>query len=264
MVSILTAAIAASLGVMIYLAVPVVAMTAHVETRKRIGQFYLKLAARALKQFTFVRRVLSGYDVLPIHVDNEQKLLKVTLSSPLVGDDSEYRFADPDNRILRLFNKPVALAYENVPAAIDAELAEIGAAAQDKHNDEAFWEGDPLEKPDEVVVDTTVPLTDSLRLIDPVDFFGIVNNSVDPENIKTAEQKTKKRFEKYSGNISAEDVVATVFGFFAGAGGVLLIRYVNDKLLDGGGGGGGGGIAIPMNPGMLDVTPVVDLVVMSL
>jgi len=136
MVSVTTAVLAVVFGMMLYFMVPVLSNVAPVEIRQTVGTFYLKLGAKCLKQFTFVRRVLSGYDILPISVDDEQKLLQVTLSGSTLGEDTQYRFADPDNRIKRLFNKPVALAFELVPSAIDASMAEWGHWANEKENNE--------------------------------------------------------------------------------------------------------------------------------
>lgn len=260
MVTILRAAIAASLGMMVYLAIPILFTNAPVYMRRRVGSFYLKLSARALKQFAFVRRVLSGYDVMPIDVDDEQKLLNVTLSSSTLGSDSVFEFNDPDNRISRLYSKPAVVAYENIPAVVDAELAEIGHWVGEKENEDGLWSGDPQD-PESVTVDPYVEMDTGLHLVDPIDAFELVGNGVDPENIKTTEKLTKKRFEKYKTNIGATEVISTVVGFFAGLGGMMLMEYVNTTLLDG---EGGSGVDIPMNPGLVDTTHLVDLVVMLL
>lgn len=260
MVELLRAAIFASAGFMVYLAIPILVTSAPVHIREKVGTFYLKLSARCLKQFAFVRRVLSGYDVFPISVDNEQKLLNVTLSSSKLGSDSEYEFNDPDNRILRLFSKPVALTYEGIPAAVDAELAEIGHWVREKDNNEGLWSGD-FNDPDSVKIDPYVEMSDSLRLCDPIDTFELVTNGVDPENIKTTEKLTKKRFEKYRNSIGATEVLSTVVGFFSGVGGMVVLEYINTKLLDG---EGGSSVDIPMNPGFVDVSALVDMVVMLL
>lgn len=232
MVSLISMALAASLGFLVYLAIPFVVMGSAIEVRKRVGRYYLKLGTKSLKQFAFVRRVLSGYDILPIDVDDEQKLLKVTLSSSTLGENNEYRFKDPDNRILRLFNKPVALAYEQVPAAIDAELAELGHWVHEKHVDEGLWDGD-MSDPDNVSIDPYVEVSDGLHLVDPIDAYNVVVNDVDAENIKTAEKKTKKRFEKYSGGFSPMQMLSGVLGFATGVGGVMALRFFQDKFLDG-------------------------------
>lgn len=259
MVSYMRVAIAASLGFLVYAAIPVLVSSASIQLRYKVGTTYLKLASICLKQWSFVRRVLSGYDIQQITVDDEQKLLKTTLSSPIVGDDTEYRFKDPDNRILRLFNKPVALNYEEVPAAVDAELAETGHWFREKRRGEGFWEGDPTDPDPEtdVTVDPFVPADSGHRLVDPIDVFELVSNDVDPENIKTAEQLTKKRFEGYRSLINPIQVMSGVLGFFTGLGGVMAVRYFQRKILD----DGGGGISGPTFPIQMDVTPLVDGVV---
>lgn len=228
--------IMAGLGVITYAGIPMLVMSAPIELREAVGRKYHSLAARALKQFVFLRRILSGYDVEPISVDDEQKLLKVTLSSSRLGEDNTYPFTDPDNRIARLYNKPVALAYEAVPAAVDAELAEIGEWTDEKvQQDGGLWHGD-LDDPESVRYDPWVPMSSGLRLVDPMEVFNIVGNDVDPEMVKTAEKKTQKRFEKYGGGVSPVQLMSGVLGFFAGLGGIILLRYVEQKLLGGGGG----------------------------
>jgi len=238
MVSFAWAGIAASLGFLVYILIALLAFVAPITIREQIGHFYLKLGARCLKQFTFVRRVLSGYDVHVIEVDEEQKLLSVTLSSPLLGEDNEYRYQDPDNRILRLFNKPVSINFELVPAAVDAELAEAGHHVREKKTDEGLWDGDHETNPDDVVVDPFVETSDELRLIDPMDTFNLVSNDVDPEDIKTAEKKTLKRFEKYGASFDAVQFLSGAMGFAVGIGGVMALQFFQQKIIQSGSGSG--------------------------
>jgi len=236
MVSIVTALLSASLGLLVYLAIPFIVMGSPVEIRKSVGDFYFKKQAKCLKQFSYVRRVLSGYDVLGITVDDEQKLMKCTLDSNLIDEDAEYPFQDPDNRIGRLYNKPVAIAYEEVPAAVDAEVAEWGYWLGKKHVNEGVWSGD-LEDPDGVEVDPWLRVSKGLRLVDPIDAYKLVLNDVDAENIKTAEKLTKKRFEKYGGGVSATQLMSGALGFFTGLGGMMALKYFSQKVLGNSGGG---------------------------
>lgn len=260
MVSITTALLACVAGFMLYVAIPIAAMAAPVQVRETVGTFYLKLGAKCLKQFTFVRRVLSGYDILPISVDDEQKLLEVTLSGSTLGEDNEYRFADPDNRIGRLFNKPIAIAYEQVPAAVDAELAEWGHWVREKEANSGLM----AEGGENARIDPYVEATDSLRLIDPMEFFAVVTNDIDSETIRTAEKKTKKRFEKYNEGVSLEESLQVMMGFAVGAGGVMAMHYVQTKVIGGGSDGppGSGIVGEEMMSVAPDPTPLLDLVVM--
>lgn len=242
MVSIMTTFVAIVFGFMVYMGLPVVMMTAPVEIREKVGRFYYKLGARSLKQFTLVRRVLSGYDVVPIKVDDEQKLLKVTLSSSMVGEPNEYRFNDPDNRIMRLFNKPVTLAFERIPAALDAELSEWGHWVREKAQNEGLVDGDYVNDPENVEVDTYFEAQDDLRLIDPIDAFEVVPSDVNPENVKTAEKKTKQRFEKYGDGVGLKETLRVMIGFAVGMGGVVAVQYANTELI----GSGGGGVEAPV------------------
>lgn len=261
MVSWVGAGLAISLGVLVYVALPMGAMALPVELRKKVGEFYLKLAARCLKQFAFVRRILSGYDVIPIKVDDEQKLLKVTLSNSLAGDSNAYPFKDPDNRVLRLYNKPVSLNYEGVPGALDAELAELGHWVGEKDTEGGLWSGDLYNTDVPVTVDPFVEMDDGLRLVDPIDAYNLVPNDVDPENVKTTEQLTKKRFEKYNPGVNTEQMISGALGFALGLGGILVMNYAQHEII-GGGGGPPQGPSIPV--GALDVQPLLDVVVMFL
>lgn len=225
-------------GLGLYLLFPIAVINTRVGFRQRVGKPYLKMGARCLKQWAFVRRVLSGYDILPINVDDEQKLLNVTLSSKTFGDDQEYRFNDPDNRIKRLWNKPVALAYEQVPAAVDAELAELGHWVREKRINEGIWHGDPEDDYAGVTVDPYVRVKDSLRLVDPIDVFELVANSINPENIKTVEAHTRQRYAKYGRTVTLSDILGVLMGFATGMIAMAGSAYVNERLLDGGSGGG--------------------------
>jgi len=236
MVKFAWAGIAASLGLLIYILIPLLAFLAPISVREQIGRFYFKLGARCLKQFTFVRRVLSGYDVQVIEVDEEQKLLKVTLSSPLLGEDNEYRYKDHDNRVLRLMNKPVSINFELVPAAVDAELAEAGHHVREKKTDEGLWDGDHEKNPDDVVADPFVEMTDDLQLVDPIDVYNLTSNDVDPEDIKTAEKKTLKRFEKYGASFDPIQAVTGGMGFLIGIGGVMALEYFQKEVINSSGG----------------------------
>lgn len=246
------ATIAACGGFMIYLLIPVFGMLYPAPIRQAIGRSYLKRGARVLKQFAFVRRVLGGYDVLPISVNDEEKLLEVTLSSSMVGSDKTYEFKDPDGRIKRLWNKPVAIAYEEVPAAVDPELAEIGHWVREHDINAGLNRGDKVAP--------YVPMSSGVHLAEPIDVYEIVPNAITPENITTGRQLTKKRFEKYSSRVGLAETMGVLVGFGAGIAGVAVLQYINQNILD----GPGGGPDIPTGPvpiNTIDVTPLLDVVV---
>lgn len=250
MVSVVWALVAASSGLLAYLLVGFLGYMLPIGARYKIGKTYLKMSARCFKQFTFIRRILSGYDILPIGVDAEQKLLKVTLDSSLIGSDKKHRFVDPDNRIKRLWNKPVAISMENVPAAIDAELSEWGYWVREKRANKGLWSGDLEEDYDNVTVDPYVEMDSSMRLVDPIDAFELVGNSVDPENIRTAEQLTKKRYEKYGSKVGMAETVGVIMGFAVGIGAIAGVQYLKQSILDGAG-GTGPSAPISLPPGII-------------
>lgn len=232
MVDYMTLAIAITSGLGVYLvAIPFTSFFLPPALRKTIGDFYASNAARLLEQFTYVRRVLSGYDILTIDVDAEKKLLEVTLEgTTLPGKaDKTFRFSNPDDRIKRLFKKPVALAYEQVPAAIDAELAEVGHWVREKDTEEGLNQGEK--------VDPYVPMPDGLHIADPLDAYELIPNSVTPENITTTERLTERRFEKYGTPIGLREGISTAIGFAVGSGVVMFVDYFKKTLLHDSGSG---------------------------
>lgn len=242
MVSILWAIISLGFGLLFYLSLSAVGPAVNITARKRIGEFYFGLAARSFQQVALVRRSLAGYDLLPIGVNDEQKHAQVTLSSGIIGDDRKLPFKDPDNRIKRWAQKPFAVVPEMVPAAVDAELAEVGHYLR-KHEEEKG-----IERDDQI--DPYIQASDKLRLIDPVDAVYLITKNAQPEYVETAEQFTKERLSKYGSKIGLAETVGVITGYLVGVGGVLAIRYVQTRLLGGGGGGG-----MPTNPLPMTILP---------
>lgn len=243
MVSILWSIISLGFGLLFYLGLSAIGPAVNITARKRIGEFYFGLAARSFQQVALVRRTLAGYDLLPIGVNDEQKHAQVTLSSGIIGDDKKLPFKDPDNRIKRWQNKPFAVVPEMVPAAVDAELAEIGHYLQ-RHDEEGG-----IEKGDKI--DPYIEASDELRLVDPVDAVYLITKNAQPEYVETAEQFTKERLSKYGSKIGLAETVGVITGYLVGVGGVVGIRYVQTRLL----GGGGGGDGVPTDPLPMQIMP---------
>lgn len=187
---------------------------------------------RSFRQVAFVRRILGGYELLPISVDDEQKLAQVTLDSGLISSDKKLPFKDPDNRIKRLYSKPVSLVIEDVPAAIDAELAELGYWTR-QHETKRGLEKDGKVNP-------YMPVSEGLRVIDPLDILSLVSKNVEPENVETTKQLTEKRFDEYGSDIGMAETVGTLTGFGVGIGAVAAIQYFKTEILDSTGGGTSG------------------------
>jgi hypothetical protein len=250
MVSWMWAVISFSGGLLIYLGVPALGGAMPLQWRVAIGNWYYSMAMRSFQQLALVRRILGGYELLPINIDDEEMSARVTLSSGLLSDDKNLPFKDPLNLVKRLHKKPATLLVEKVPAAIDAELAEIGYWTEQKAIDVG------LE--DNGEVDPYVDMSRGLRIADPVDALNVVSKDISPENIKTAKEMTKRRFEKYGNAVGMVEGVATFMGFAVGIGGTLLIWYLkNESAVTGGGGGQ------PVNPappigGMETLHPIVD------
>lgn len=258
MVSIMWSVIALSLGLLVYLLPPMLAPMLPMHLREAIGDYYYRQAARSYRQLAIVRRLLSGYELLPIAVDDEQRLAEVTLSSGMVSDDKKLPFKDPDDRISRLYQKPVAVVSEILPAAVDAELAELGhwvTKADDERGLESTREG--ADGREQTVVNPYVEVDSGLRVSDPMDVTSLVTKGVEPENVESAKQYTKERFREYGDNVGIVEGLATMTGFAFGIGGVAVLQYVKDRLLSNGGGGTGGGATgwtPPMGQVMVDPT----------
>lgn len=254
MVSIVWAAIAASLGLLVYLLPPVLARGLPGELQESIGDFYYRQSLRSFESVAFVKRVIGGYELLPIAVDDEQKHAQVTLSSGVVSDDKTLPFDDPDGRIGRLFAKPIALVYEGVPAAIDAELAELAHWTNQKATDEGIeHETTTVKTHDETgtarevetkVIDPYVEVPTALRAADPLDALSLVCKDVEPENIETTKQLTRERFAKYGSRIGMMEML-TFTGFAIGLGGVAAVEYMRSEILDRGPGGGSVNTGLP-------------------
>lgn len=243
MVSWTRAGIALSLGYLLYLGLPFAVQSLSIHKRHPVGNWYLRKAVRALKHFAIVRRTLSGYSIYRLGVDDDRDdLLEITLDSSTLGSDKKFRFKDPDSRMKRILSKPLALAYQKVPAAIDAELAELGHAVREKNLQQPMI----IKREEEPnVVDMHVPVEDGIHLVDLVDTFELVPNAVDPLNIQTAEEKTKERFN-FGSNVGLKESAGMVMGYIVGAGGTAGIKYLNNNVSGFGGGGGGQLPEVPM------------------
>jgi len=227
MVSIVWSCIALSTGILIYLIPPALAPTLPTTTQQRIGHFYYRMAARALDQWAFVYRMIGGWDIIKVNVDDERKLAQVTLSSGMISDDKKLPFKDPDNRISRMYNKSMAVVIEDVPAAVDAELAEFGHWLRKHDVEQGLFDGQQ--------VNPYMRVRDSFRAVNPVDALHLVGKGVEPENVETAKQLTKKRFEQYGSKVGVAETAGTIMGFIAGVAGIGGLQYIQQNLLDSGG-----------------------------
>jgi hypothetical protein len=235
MVSIVWALIAISSGFLAYLIPAAAGQALPIDLRYRVGTFYYKLSARAFGQFAFVRRILGGYELHPIQVDDEHKTAQVTLASGMISDDQILPFKDPADAVSRLYSKPVTLLVEEVPAALDAELSELGYWTQE-HD---FERGLVQEHDGDTKIDPYVRMSDGLRLVDPVDSLSLVTKNVAPENIQTAKELTRRRFDEYGSKVDAVQMLSLFTGFAVGVGGVAVVQYMKSNVIESGGGTGG-------------------------
>lgn len=246
MVAIVWALIALSLGLLTYLTTAIIAPILPHDLQLAVARYHSNLAMRAYRQTAIVRRLFGTYELYPLATNDEEKLAQVTLDSGLIGDDEKLEFADPDDRLSRLHQKPFTLVSEAIPAAVDAELAELGHWVHEHELDTGLTDGDR--------VNPWVPMADTLRVVDPADVMHMVSKSIEPETIKTARVITEDRYSKYGTDIGLAETLGTLTGFAVGLGGVAFAQYVRNNLLDSG--GSGGGTTIPMSPTILPPDPI--------
>ncbi|MDR9432186.1 MAG: hypothetical protein RI568_16015, partial [Natronomonas sp.] len=114
-------------------------------------------------------------------------------------------------------------------------------------------------------VDPYVETDSGLRLVDPLDAYSIVPNDIDSESIKTAEKKTKQRFAKYNPGVDIAQTLRVLMSFAVGAGGVMIMHYINSELMGDGGSDGPPGSGIIGSESLMvtpDLTPMLDMAVM--
>lgn len=239
------------LGIMVYVALPALAPSLSLPAQLKIGRSHYSLAMRCYGQAAIVWRTLGGPKLKPVSIDDEQSLGQVTLSSGTLSDDQELPFKDPDSRLYRLHKKPLAVVPELMPAAVDAELAEVGHWAR-QHDLERGIISDG-------VVDPYVRVSNSLRAINPLDALHVAGKHVEPEFIESAKQLTEARYHKYKGGIGAVETAATLAAFATGAGGVVGIVYVKRQIMEDGGSSATSSVSLPpgsiVPPDLLHITP---------
>lgn len=277
MPSIIWGVVSFSLGMLVFLLVPILAAGGSIETRLRVGRWFNDLAMKCFDSgLALVQRVFGGYDLLPMAINDDRKMAEVTVSSGIVSDSKKVPFRDPDERIKRLQGKPCCELLQDVPAAISPELAEKGywlrehdglvqTRACDQCGGTGRVDGARCAACDELGqitgVDPYVEMGDQMRVVSPKEVLAIPGCSVEPETIETAETLTEKRFSEYAGNIGAVEMGATFVSFAVGAGVVAGLQYLNTNVIE------SGGSTEPTSPVplMLDVsTAAMDMAVMLL
>lgn len=259
MVSIIWSVISFATGLLGFMLPALIGGSLPVQLRQRVARWYFGMSQSSFRQTALVWRTLGGPELMPVGIDDEQRLAQVTLSSGLISDDNTLPFKDPDDRIHRLQGKPFAVIPELLPAAVDAEVATISHWFREHDRSEGRVEE---TSGGDIRVNPYPTMDPSLRLVNPLDsMFLLGGNGVEPSYIETAKQITKQRFEKYGSRIGAAETLGTLMGFGAGVGGVAGIQYLRQNTLAGSGGGGGGD-TLPIPPGTVvnDAVPLlVDL-----
>jgi hypothetical protein len=225
MVELVWAGIAASTGLLCYLAIPFVATALPIQLRDSVAQYYYGLATRAIGRMVLVKRTIGEYKLMKMQVDDEKAAAKVTLDDSLLGDKKELHFDDPDNRIHRWNNKPVAMIHELVNGAMDLQLAELGHHWRNHKADGKHKSAGRVNPHFEV--------DDKNRLVDLDAVMALVVKDSEPSDIGATEDWTRKRYEKYKDSIGGMEVLTTFTGFAVGLGGIILGAYVQSNLLDG-------------------------------
>lgn len=245
MVSVTWAFVAFMGGLAMPLVIPLLGQVVALDLRQKISQQCFSWAEAVLGPTAIMWRKLGRPTLKSIEIDDEREVAEVTQSSGTLSDDQKHPFRDPADAKQTLFSKVVTVVPEGIPAAVDAEMAEIGYW-YDRH----AQRGD-LQKDGQI--DPMVRMDTRSRAVDPHDVVAHLDESVTSEDIKTTERHTRARFEKYGGGPSAKEAGVMLVSFGVGAGVVMGAVYVRQQILGGGGTAGGGGITEELPPGMIDV-----------
>lgn len=229
------------LGVLAYIALPIIAGGMSAPVRRRVGKFYGDLGVKCLHQMVLVQKIVGGYELKQIEVDQEKKLLKTTLKSPLLGDDKDVKFNDPDARVKRLWNKHLTVIHEEIPSGISPELIEWMYWFR-VHDEEHGTQSEGEVKP-------YMTAENTMRVVEPAQMKSGVSSGTQPKTIKTVVQLTKERMRKYGEGLGMKQAARIIFGFIAGAGVVYGGLYIKNEVI-----GGGGSIDNPVGGGVIQIT----------
>jgi hypothetical protein len=253
MLSATWALVAFMTGVLALILLAVVGQIVAVDLRKRLVNPYFKWAETVMGPSAIVWRRLGRPTLKPIAIDDEREVAEVTQSSGVLSDDVKLPFRDEADAKAPLFKHQLTVVPEGVPAAVDAELAELAHWFDQHAKRSGLRNGDQF--------DPFVPLPDKARSVNPLDVTAALDVDVTPEDAKTVERHTEARFEKYGGMPSAKEAGAMLVTFGVGAGVVMFAVYLRQEVLGGGGGGAPEGGTVPiwitdMSDMMLDVVMV--------
>jgi hypothetical protein len=242
MVSAVWAFVAFQVGLLVAIALPVVGPLVAIDLRKAISNRYYSWAETCLGPSAIVWRRLGRPTLKPISIDDEREVAEVVQSSGTLSDDQKLPFRDPADAKQPLFSKQWMVVPEGIPAAVDAQMAELA------HWFDAKASRDGLET-EGGRIDPWVPMSNQPRSVDPLDVVAALDTDTTPEDVKTTERHTRARFAKYGGVPSLKEGGAMLVSFGVGAGVVMGAVYLRDEVIADGASGGGGG-SIPIPPGM--------------
>lgn len=235
-------------GILALVLIALLGQAVALDLRQRIARPYFKWSETVLGPSAIVWRKLGRPTLKPISIDDEREVAEVTQSSGTLSDDQKLPFRDPADAKRTLFKKQLTLVPEGIPAAVDAEMAELAYWWDAKANRDGLLKGNK--------VDPYVPLHDQPRSVNPHDIITALDEDVTPEDMKTTERHTRARFEKYGGGPTAKEAGAMLGAFAVGAGIVMGAVYLRTEVIGDGAGGGVGGGTVPV--------PMVDMVQFAL
>jgi len=256
MVSAVGALLALQLGLLAVILLPLLGQLVALDIRQRIVSPYYKWAETVLGPCAIVWRRLGRPTIKPIEIDDEREVAEVTQTSGTLSDDQKLPFRDPADAKRPLFSKQLTVVPEGVPAAIDAEMAELSHWFNQQASRGHLETGDGR-------IDPHLPVPEAARTVNPLDVLNVLDEDVTSEDIKTTERHTEARFQKYGGGPSAKEAGAMFVSFAVGAGIVMGAVYLRQEVLGDGGGSAGGSTTVPIP--MVDVTSAAaDIMVMLL
>jgi len=242
------AAVAFMIGLVIYIAVPMLfGPLFPAGIRQRLAEIYFSQATATMRRTTLLDRINSGFTLIATEFDAEWGCELTDVG------DQEYRIEDPRNRMTRLYSRPFGMASERFDVYCSARDAAAGKvhqlqAERGDHVSTKRVQTDGGQT--KMVTEWTnahVTIPDGLQTVSLHGIAGILGGQASPtlgEDVYDDIKKSQAAFDSRSVLEGMTFIVAfaAVFGlmwFAANYGGSA-------------GGAGGGGINVPI---MLRVVP---------
>jgi len=233
------AAVAFMLGLVIYIAVPMLfGPLFPAGIRQRLAEIYFSQATATMRRTTLLDRINSGFTLIATGFDAEWGCELTDVG------DQEYRIEDPRNRMARLYSRPFGMASERFDVYCSARDAAAGKAHQlqaerGNHRHDVAVDGGDQSSP-VTVANAHVTIPDGLQTVSLHGIAGILGGQASPtlgEDVYDDIKKSQAAFDSRSVLEGMTFIVA-----FAAVFGLMWFA----ANYGGSAGGGGGGINVPL------------------